>query len=78
MVIQNRESQQKKWEHIFRALLDVVLFLGERGLAFRGTVEKIGDTQNGIFLGILELLSKYDPLIKVFLDKVSILVKYRI
>ena len=54
-----------------RRLLDVTLFLGERGLAFRGETQKIGQSNNGNFLGILELLSHYDPVLEKHLSKVK-------
>ena len=45
--------------------------MGERGLAFRGENQRIGDPHNGNFLGILELLSHYDPILKEHLEKVK-------
>ncbi|KAF2901816.1 hypothetical protein ILUMI_04373, partial [Ignelater luminosus] len=36
-------------------------FLAERNLAFRGSVEKIENPHNGNFVGIIELLKKFDP-----------------
>lgn len=35
--------------------------MSERGLAFRGSDENINSPNNGNYLGILELISKYDP-----------------
>lgn len=49
------KSQTQKWKEILRRILDVILFLGERGLAFRGSSNRVGDHDNGNFLGILEL-----------------------
>ncbi|XP_065651301.1 zinc finger MYM-type protein 1-like [Hydra vulgaris] len=45
-------------------ILDVILFLGERGLAFRGSSQRIGDVDNGNFLGLIELLSHWDPILR--------------
>ena len=41
--------------------LKVVKFLTDRGLAFRGSEEKIGSQTNRNFLEIIELISQYDP-----------------
>uniref|UniRef100_A0A2S2QPK6 Zinc finger MYM-type protein 1 n=1 Tax=Sipha flava TaxID=143950 RepID=A0A2S2QPK6_9HEMI len=35
--------------------------MAERGLPFRGDKEKFGSFNNGNFLGLLELLAKFDP-----------------
>ena len=64
------KSKVQLWKDILRRLLDVTLFLGERGLAFRGSSNKLGDPDNGNFLGILELLANYDPVLKQHLDNV--------
>ena len=52
---------------ILRRILDVILFLSERGLAFFGPSNPI--PENGNFLGIIELLSKYDPLLSEHVEK---------
>lgn len=64
-------SKTKYWRDIFQRLLSVVMFLGERGLALRGTSEKIGDPNNGNFLGLIELLAEYDPLLREHIAKVK-------
>ena len=54
-----------------KRIIDVVLFLGERGLAFRGSSQRIGDPHNGNFLGIIELVSRYDPVLQLHVNKVG-------
>ena len=41
----------------------LLFFLATRGLAFPGASQLIGDPNNGIFLGIVEFLAKWDPFI---------------
>ena len=40
--------------------VDIIKFIVERGLRFRGDDELIGSPRNGNFLGILALLAEYD------------------
>lgn len=47
------------------------MFLAERGLPFRGDSSKIGDAQNGNFLGIIELLAKCDLSLREHVTKVK-------
>ena len=42
--------------------MDCGSWIVDRGLAFRRVTHWIGDLNNGNFLGLLELLSHYDPL----------------
>lgn len=63
-------KKTQHWKELLQRILSVVLLLAERGLPFRGESSKIGDTNNGNFLGILELLSKYDPLLREHVTKV--------
>jgi len=46
------KHEQKVLPGLLRRLFDVTLFLAERGLAFRGDSDKIGDYNNGNCLGI--------------------------
>lgn len=61
------------WYKVLKRVVSVVRFLGERGLPFRGSEEKIGSPNNGNFLGIIELIAEYDPFleqhIKLFANK---------
>ncbi|XP_065667844.1 zinc finger MYM-type protein 1-like [Hydra vulgaris] len=43
-------------------------FLAGRGLAFRGHNEVIGSSNNGNYLGMLELLTQFDPVLKQHID----------
>uniref|UniRef100_A0A3P9PR07 TTF-type domain-containing protein n=1 Tax=Poecilia reticulata TaxID=8081 RepID=A0A3P9PR07_POERE len=46
-----------------------VKFLAERGLALRGASDQFGRTDNGNYLGILELISEFDPFLKSHIEK---------
>ncbi|XP_065650460.1 zinc finger MYM-type protein 1-like [Hydra vulgaris] len=65
---EKRKERQKRNEESFR---DVILFLAECGFTFRGVTHLIGDSNNGNFLGLLELLSHYDPLLEEHLKNVK-------
>ena len=66
----NYAAKVKYWRDLFKRLLAVTLFLGERGLAFRGSTNNIGDSSNGNFLGIIELIAKFDPILERHVEKV--------
>ena len=69
MLVNEYNFEKNKWRAILRRILDVVFFLGKRGLAFRGSL-LIDDPQNRNFLGLIELLSKYDALLLEHVEKV--------
>ena len=63
-------SEIEKNVALLTRLLDVTLHLASRNLPFRGKTQTLGDVHNGNYLGTLELMSHYDPLLKDHLDKV--------
>ena len=65
------QAESEKWYNILKRIIDVILFLGERGLAFRGSSQRVGDSDNGNFLGLIELLSHWDPILKEHVLKVE-------
>jgi len=44
-------------------IIAVICTLAERGLAFQGGIERCGTPSNDNYLGLLELLAKFDPLL---------------
>lgn len=54
----------KYWREVVRRLISVIIFISERGLAFRGENETLGSPNNGNYLGLLELISEYDDFLK--------------
>ena len=64
-------SEVQKWREILKRIIDVVLFMRKTGLAFRGSSQRIGSINNGNFLGIIELLSRYDPVLQEHIKKVT-------
>ena len=65
------EAEESKWYKILQRLITIILFLGERGLAFRGSTHLIGSPQNGNFLGLVKLLSHWDPILEDHVKKVK-------
>ena len=57
---------------ILARIIDVVIFLGERGLPLPGSSQRIGDVHNGNFLGPIQLLSHYDPLLQEHVTKIKV------
>lgn len=62
--------EERKWQKILHAVLDVVLFLGKNNLAFRGTESKVGAENPGLFLSMIDLVSKYSPELRHHLDTI--------
>lgn len=54
----------KFWTEVLKRIVEVIRFLSTRGLAFRGEHEVIGSPNNGNYLGVMELISKFDPFLK--------------
>lgn len=57
-------KEKEYWREVLRRLVSVIKYLAARGLPFRGDTETFGHPNNGNYLGILELLSEYDPFLK--------------
>jgi len=60
--------EKDRWRHILRIILDAILFCTKNNLAFRGSSTTVGNKHSGIFLNLIELLSKYDNILKLHLE----------
>ena len=64
-IIQEFENQRQYWRKMIERAVSVIAFLCEWGLPLRGKDEVIGSPSNGNYLGVMEVLAKYDS----FLDQ---------
>lgn len=63
------QDEIKYWREILKRLLSVIRFLSSRGLPFRGSNQKIGNSSNGNYLGLLELIAQYDIVLQAHIEK---------
>ena len=64
-------SEKERWWNIFLRLFAIVQYLAENNLAFRGSIDQLYQPQNGNFLGMVELIAKFDPVIKEHLRRIK-------
>ena len=70
------EEERSFWRKVVERILNVTLTLATCNLAFRGTSERLEHSNKGNFLSIIELLSKYDPVLQELLKRPHGAVKY--
>ena len=62
------EAEKRYWHDILKRVVAVIKFLSERGLPFRGDNEILNSPHNGIYLSVLELISKFDPFLRNYIE----------
>jgi len=63
------QKEESYWQQVIHRLIETIIFLSSRGLAFRGDDQILGSGHNGNYLGCLELISKFDPFLSTHIDK---------
>jgi len=63
LTMKQLREEQIYWRSVLWRLISIIQFLAERNLSLRGTSEKLGDDRNGNFLGEVELIAKFDPIL---------------
>ena len=63
------EKERLYWHSVLTRCVAAIKFLSERGLAFKGDNQTLGSVHNGNYLGVLELISQFDPFMREHLDK---------
>ncbi|XP_025406733.1 zinc finger MYM-type protein 1-like [Sipha flava] len=67
--VMNTEVQY--WKSILERLISITLYLSKHNLAFRGSSDKLFERNNGNYLGLVELLGKYDNNMKEYLNRIT-------
>ncbi|XP_065645817.1 uncharacterized protein LOC136076271 [Hydra vulgaris] len=57
------------WQNILKRIISVIKFLASHNLAFQGHTDKLFSKGNGNFLGLIEMISEFDPILQEYLRK---------
>lgn len=65
------EKEKDHWKKVLLRIISIVKFLAKHNLAFRGTNEKIYQSSNGNFLGFVEMLAEFDPVVQEHVQRIT-------
>ena len=65
------EKEKDHWRKVLFRIVCIVKFLAKHNLAFRGTNSKRYEGSNGNFLGLVEMLAEFDPIIQEHVRRIT-------
>ena len=64
-------KDREHWRQVFGRIVSIVSFLCKNNLAFRGSSEKIYEEDNGNFLGLIEMIAEFDPVMREHIRRIQ-------
>ncbi|XP_033213675.1 uncharacterized protein LOC117170751 [Belonocnema kinseyi] len=64
-------EEANKWRTILEILFDTVKTLSGLGIAFRGHRENLQDENHGIYLSVIKLTSRHNPILRMHLESLD-------
>jgi hypothetical protein len=55
------QKESERWKSVLTRLMTITLYLAENNMAFRGSPDKLYTHNNGKYLGLVQLLAKFNP-----------------
>jgi len=57
------EKEKTHWKNVMIRIISVIHYLAKHNSSFRGSTDVLYEKNNGKFLGLIEMLDKFDPII---------------
>jgi len=67
---QDNNIEKERWRSILKRIIACIEFLAEHNDAFRGTSSKLYTANNGTFLGLIQMIAKFDIIMADHLRRV--------
>ncbi|KAL4149652.1 hypothetical protein QTP88_003544 [Uroleucon formosanum] len=65
------KEKNPHWRNVLKRIIAAIHYLAEHNEAFRGTSDVIFTKNNGKFLGLIEMIGKFDPVMGEHLNKIK-------
>ncbi|KAL4083689.1 hypothetical protein QTP88_029005 [Uroleucon formosanum] len=65
------EREKTHWRNVLKRIIAAIHYLAKHNEAFRGTSDVIFTKNNGKFLGLIEMIGKFDPVMGEHLNKIK-------
>jgi len=64
-------NETRHWQNVLERLMAIIEFLGKQCLPFRGTNDDLYEKNNGNFLGLVQLLAKFDSVLSEHVSRIQ-------